>query len=244
MPWQPSVPTDSGASRDTDYLTWEDGETKSLVILSDQPQYHAMHWVSGKPEPCTGANCVWCGSGIRVSQRYTVRVEIGGVQKLWEMAGLTWKDLAEKAIMAEQLRGLKMRVKRSGLKRNTRYVTFVETKIDPDELPDPDPFTAGITAKEEPSRPDPEVKYADQLRFVRGDLDGATKYIKAMMQTMDMTMDEFIARTAGYFGNVYHQRDANHQMAMIIHYLDSFSKGETVTVSDDQAAASLAALIG
>lgn len=134
MAWKPEQDVDPAGVGGGDWINFQPGQGQQLVILSDQPAKHSLHWVEGKGQPCLGKECRACELGLRLSYRFTVAVLTGGETARWEMALLTWKDLAVLAERRGQLRGLVVDVIRSGSGRDTRYTLDVQGVVPPDSL--------------------------------------------------------------------------------------------------------------
>ena len=51
------------------FLSWDAGESKDLVILSEKGTKTETHWVEGKASECSGAGCVYCSSSVKKTLR-------------------------------------------------------------------------------------------------------------------------------------------------------------------------------
>ncbi len=200
MSWKPSVPMDDPVPGVADFVKWDDGEIKELVILNDQPITYTLHWISGQPEPCKGPGCGACQMGIRPSRRYVVWVQTGNDQLLWEMAMLTWRDLATIAEMQGALRGLHLRVKRTGTGRDTRYTLVPIGLVGESELPDEPELSLDLVQPTSGSGNGNSTSDFTNLGAVRADPRGAAAYLKSLCQSLGTTPLGFTAQVAERYG--------------------------------------------
>ena len=103
------------------WIHFDDGETKEFSVLSGNPRPHQVHWIGGQGADCTGPGCSICAMGTRPSMRWSVDVIYQAERRTWEMANLTWETLSTIASTMGGLAGLRLKVVRTGLGRNTRY---------------------------------------------------------------------------------------------------------------------------
>ncbi len=216
MGWKPRSDVDPGQAVEGGWLNWNDGETKELIVINDQPVKHVIHWVQGKGQPCTGPGCGACNLGIRASQRFTVMTLYDGEQSRWEMALLTWRDLAVIAEMQGTLRGLRLRVHRSGTGRNTRYTLIADGIADESELPPDVPPEAW--------KPDAETTQKSgllsgdftQLHAVAADPQGAAAYAKELAASLDTTAKAVLAELAISRGELWQPSSPTQQLHELI----------------------------
>lgn len=216
MAWKPERNVDPGAGEAGAWLNWNDGETKELVVLNDQPIKHIVHWVEGKGQPCTGRDCGACRIGVRASQRYTVHAWCDGEITRWEMALLTWRDLAALAEMSGQLRGLQLRVRRTGTGRQTRYNLIVTDTVPEDELPPEEAVEPW--QPDEPELPAGGLISGDFTRreVVVSDPQGAAAYAKELAASLDTTAKAVLAELAGRDGEAWEGRSPTGQLHALI----------------------------
>lgn len=104
-----------------DWLRWEAGEKKEVLIQSDKPTKRLVHWTGELYEECEGRDCIWCDKHVKRVARYAVEALAEDDVWTWEMASLVWKALEDVAEEYGGLRGLRAKVKRTGEGRKTRY---------------------------------------------------------------------------------------------------------------------------
>lgn len=228
MSWTPEVPMDSEGG---DYIKFEAGDIKDLTVLSDQPKYHPMHWINGQPQPHQEDGCTYCDAGQRISKRYTVAVQHNGNIALWEMAYLTWKDLADQAEMMGQLRGLVLKVKRSGSGRSTRYTVMVDSKADADNLPPEPEFEAGISTDDGDGSDTGVSIDINNLAAAKDTPDQVKEHISNLAGALDCEPKDIIGELVQDHGGQFTAMDSAHQLAAVLTRLEKYS---------DQAAAKAA----
>ncbi len=106
------------------FLSWDAGESKDLVILSEKGTENYTHWVAGKAANCMGEGCPLCIEGHRRSIRWTVQVRCEGEELPWEMSNTAFFGVEDVAQMIGSLEGLRLRVTRHGSGLDTRYAVL------------------------------------------------------------------------------------------------------------------------
>jgi len=122
------------------FLSWDAGESKDLVILSEKGTKTETHWVDGKANECSGAGCVFCTSGVRKTLRWTVLTLCEHEELPWEMSNTTFFGVEDVAAMVGHLKDLRLRVTRYGTGLKTRYSVLPITGED--KAPKQDPSMA------------------------------------------------------------------------------------------------------
>jgi len=103
------------------FLSWDAGESKDLVILSEKGMEEIIHWVDGESKECSGAGCMYCESSVKKTLRWTVLTECEGEELPWGMSNRTFFGVEDVAEMVGHLPGLRLRVTRHGTGMKTRY---------------------------------------------------------------------------------------------------------------------------
>jgi len=103
------------------FLSWDAGESKDLVILSEKGAESATHWIDGEAKECKGQGCVLCAEGSKRALRWTVQTKCEGEELPWEMSNTTFFGVEDVAEMVGHLQGLRLRVTRHGTGMKTRY---------------------------------------------------------------------------------------------------------------------------
>lgn len=103
------------------FLSWDAGEYKDLVILSENGTKTERHWVEGKAQECSGPGCLFCSTGVKKTLRWTVLTECEGEELPWEMSNTTFFGVEDVAEMVGGLKDLRLRVTRHGTGMKTRY---------------------------------------------------------------------------------------------------------------------------
>lgn len=103
------------------FLSWDPGESKDLMILSDRGTKKATHWIDGESRECKGLGCGLCEEGSKRTIRWTVLAKYEGEELPWEMSNTTFFGVEDVAEMVGGLAGLRLRVTRHGSGLNTRY---------------------------------------------------------------------------------------------------------------------------
>jgi len=103
------------------FLSWDAGESKDLVILSEKGTKTERHWVEGKAQECSGAGCLFCSTGVKKTLRWTVLTKCEGEELPWEMSNTTFFGVEDVAEMVGGLKDLRLRVTRHGTGMKTRY---------------------------------------------------------------------------------------------------------------------------
>ncbi|GAI22990.1 unnamed protein product, partial [marine sediment metagenome] len=67
------------------FLSWDAGEAKDLVVLSEKGTKTETHWIEGKAHECSGPGCMYCESSVRKTLRWSVLTECEGEELPWEM---------------------------------------------------------------------------------------------------------------------------------------------------------------
>lgn len=115
-----------------DFLSFSDGQTRDVQIMSASATSRKVHWVGGKTVGCTGPQCANCLAGDDASERWTLETICEGKSLQWSMANLTFALLEDIAEMVGHLYRLWVKVKRTGTGRNTRY-TIIPLAQPPEE---------------------------------------------------------------------------------------------------------------
>ncbi len=103
------------------FLSWDAGESKDLVVLSEKGTKTETHWVEGKANECSGASCMFCASGVKKTLRWTVLTLCEGEELPWETSNTTFFGVEDVAEMVGHLKDLRLRVTRHGTGMKTRY---------------------------------------------------------------------------------------------------------------------------
>jgi len=103
------------------FLSWDAGESKDLVILSEKGTKTERHWVEGKAQECSGAGCLYCSTGVKKTLRWTVLTKCEGEELPWETSNTTFFGVEDVAEMVGGLKDLRLRVTRHGTGMKTRY---------------------------------------------------------------------------------------------------------------------------
>lgn len=103
------------------FLSWDAGESKDLVILSEEGTKTERHWVEGKAQECSGAGCLYCSTGVKKTLRWTVLTRCEGEELPWETSNTTFFGVEDVAEMVGGLKDLRLRVTRHGTGMKTRY---------------------------------------------------------------------------------------------------------------------------
>ena len=132
---QSSVRT--GSDQGGNWCRWDSDETKTLTIKSKSANQRRVHWIGGNSSDCTGPQCSFCLAGDKAKVRWCIDVDSASGPQIWEMANLTFASLEEIAEMMGFLQNLTVRVKRSGIGKNTRYtIVPAATQTKPAAAPD------------------------------------------------------------------------------------------------------------
>jgi len=113
------------------FLSWDAGESKDLVILSEKGTESATHWIEGEAKECKGEGCALCAEGSRRALRWTVLTECEGEELPWEMSNTTFFGVEDVAEMVGHLEDLRLRVTRHGTGMKTRYSVLPITEEAP-----------------------------------------------------------------------------------------------------------------
>ncbi|GAI91364.1 unnamed protein product, partial [marine sediment metagenome] len=103
------------------FLSWDAGEAKDLVILSEKGTVSYTHWVGGEAKECVYDGCPLCDEGHRRTPRWTVLVKCENEEQAWEMSNTTFFGVEDSAEMVGGLKDLRLRVTRYGSGLKTRY---------------------------------------------------------------------------------------------------------------------------
>lgn len=103
------------------FLSWDAGESKDLVILSEKGTESRVHWIGQKSYECTGEGCSSCATGSRPTLRWSVDTKCEGEEISWEMSNTTFFGVEDVASMVGHLKDLRLRVTRYGSGLKTRY---------------------------------------------------------------------------------------------------------------------------
>jgi len=103
------------------FLSWDVGEAKDLVVLSEKGTKTELHWIGGESKECSGAGCVYCSSSVKKTLRWSVLALCDGEELPWEMSNTTFFGVEDVATMVGGLKDLRLRVTRYGTGLKTRY---------------------------------------------------------------------------------------------------------------------------
>lgn len=103
------------------FLSWDAGEAKDLVILDEKGTKTERHWIDGKANECSGAGCLFCSTGVKKTLRWSVDTRCEGEELPWEMSNTTFFGVEDVAAMVGGLKDLRLRVTRHGTGMKTRY---------------------------------------------------------------------------------------------------------------------------
>ena len=103
------------------FLSWDAGESKDLVILSKHGIESYTHWVAGESRDCIGEGCSLCAEGLKRTIRWAILVECEGEELPWKMSNTTFFGVEDVAEMVGHLKDLRLRVTRHGTGVKTRY---------------------------------------------------------------------------------------------------------------------------
>ena len=103
------------------FLSWDAGESKDLVILSENGTKSTTHWIDNEAKECKGEGCALCAEGAKSSLRWTVLVKCENEEIDWEMSNRCFFGVEDVAEMVGHLPGLRLRVTRHGSGLKTRY---------------------------------------------------------------------------------------------------------------------------
>ena len=128
------------------FLSWDAGESKDLVILSEKGTKTERHWVEGKAQECSGAGCLFCSTGVKKTLRWTVLTRYEGEELPWETSNTTFFGVEDVAEMVGGLKDLRLRVTRHGTGMKTRYSVLPITgeQLAPGIEKSPDTYAADI----------------------------------------------------------------------------------------------------
>lgn len=155
-----------------EWLRWESGEKKEVLIQSDKSEKRLVHWTGEMYEDCEGKGCVWCREKVKRVARYAVEALAGDDVWTWEMAGLVWKQLKDVAEEYGGLRGLRLKVKRTGEYLKTRYT---------------------LIPLGQASMPDEEQTLWDRGAVAR-DPRGAAVFVKELAASLELTAKEAMSQ--------------------------------------------------
>lgn len=151
-----------------DWLRWDAGDKKEVLIQSDKPVKKLVHWGGEAYEECERPDCPWCDDEVKRISRYAVEVLTEDEVWTWEMAKMVYNQVKEIAEEYGGLRGLHLKVKRTGEGRKTRYTIIPLGQRD---------MPAG------------EITMWDRKAIAR-DLDGAVAFVKELSASLEMTGKE------------------------------------------------------
>ena len=103
------------------FLSWDAGESKDLVILSEKGTESHTHWINNEARDCTGEGCALCAQGVKRSLRWTIDTKCEGEELPWEMSNQCFFGVEDVASMVGHLKDLRLRVTRYGSGLKTRY---------------------------------------------------------------------------------------------------------------------------
>lgn len=103
------------------FLSWDAGESKDLVILSEKGTESYTHWIDNEARECKGEGCALCAEGVKQSLRWTIDTRYEGEEIPWEMSNQCFFGVEDVATMVGHLKGLSLRVTRYGTGLKTRY---------------------------------------------------------------------------------------------------------------------------
>lgn len=180
-----------------DWLTWEAGEKKEVLIQSDKPVKKLVHWTGETYADCERPDCPWCDDKVKRITRYAVEAVSEDDVWTWEMAGLVWKALKDVAEEYGGLRGLHLKVKRTGEGRKTRYTLIPLGQMDLDEAED-SLWDRGAIAR------DPK---------------GAAVFVKELSASLEMTAKEAMAKFLADEGQEYVEASGLDKLGELIRWL-------------------------
>ena len=121
------------------FLSWDAGESKDLVVLSEYGSETGLHWIDGESVACQGPDCADCAEGVKRSIRWTVQTRCEGEEIPWEMSNEVFFGVEDVAEMVGGLKDLRLRVTRHGTGLKTRYsvlpITAQEQAAETEENP-------------------------------------------------------------------------------------------------------------
>jgi len=112
---------DAASATGGDYLKWQPGEKKDLVILSPHGKQRLIHWNGKQSSDCTGPGCPLCAAGNKTKTRWLVNTSGKDGEKQWEMANSTFGALEDVAEILGFLKGMSITVVRKGSGTDTHY---------------------------------------------------------------------------------------------------------------------------
>lgn len=158
-----------------EWLKWESGEKKEVLIQSDKPVKKLVHWDGEMYVECERPDCIHCEDKIKRITRYSVKALAEDDVWTWEMAQMVYAQVKDIAEEYGGLRGLRLKVKRTGAGRKTRY-TFIPLGVGPTSLKESDDWDRQAVAR---------------------DVKGAAAYAKELSASLEMTagaaMDKYLA---------------------------------------------------
>lgn len=181
-----------------DWLRWEAGEKKEVLIQSDKPVKKLVHWTGEMYEECEGKDCIWCDRSIKRVARYAVEALAEDDVWTWEMAGLVWGQLKDVCEEYGGLRGLRVKVKRTGEGRKTRYTIIPLGRLPPAEGED---------------------TLLDRAAIAR-DPKGAAVYVKGLAASLEITAKEAMEQFLAADGQDLTEANSLDKLAGLIEWLD------------------------
>ncbi len=113
------------------FLSWDAGESKDLVILSEKGKRAFTHWVAGAAQECAGEGCALCREGLKRTIRWSVSAKCEGEELPWEMSNRVFFGVEDVAEMVGGLKDLRLRVTRHGTGMKTRYSVLPISSLEP-----------------------------------------------------------------------------------------------------------------
>lgn len=168
-----------------DWLTFEAGDKKEVLVQSDKPVKKLVHWDGDMYVECEKPDCPWCDEKAKRYTRYAVEVLAEEDVWTWEMAKLVYRQLKDAAEEYGGLRGLRVSVKRRGEGRKTRYTII--------------PLGGASTIVE-------EKPMWDRGAIAR-DPEGAAAFVKELAASLDMTAKESATKFLTADGKEYVDQD-------------------------------------
>lgn len=177
-----------------DWLTFEAGDKKEVLIQSDKPEKKLVHWDGDMYVECEKPDCPYCDEKAKRYTRYAVEVLAEDDVWTWEMAKLVYRQLKDVAEEYGGLRGLRVSVKRRGEGRKTRY-TIIPLGV------------ASAIVKE-------------NTMWARGsiarDPAGAAAFVKELAASLEITAKEAMTDFLASEGQEYAEADGITQLGALI----------------------------
>ncbi len=181
-----------------DWLRWEAGEKKEVLIQSDEPVKKLVHWDGEMYVECEKPDCPWCDDRVKRWTRYAVEALAEDDVWTWEMAKMVYGQVKDIAEEYGGLRGLHLKVKRTGEGRKTRYTII--------------PLGVATTIVEDKTMWDPGA--------IARDPEGAIAFVQELAASLKMTGKEAKDRFLVVKGEEYADKDGVSTLVALIKWLD------------------------